>query len=72
MVEYPTSDEIDIVWIASSPNDFPRLIASVDHLAVERDAVRVTYRIPQTGWSGEALRRAGATVSETLVYTKAV
>lgn len=72
MVEYPTPDEIDIVWIASSPNDFPRLIASVDHLAVERDAVRVTYRIPQTGWSGEALRRAGATVSETLVYTKAV
>lgn len=72
VVEYPTPDEIDIVWIASSPNDFPRLIAGVDHLAVERDAIRVTYRIPQTGWSGEALRRAGATVSETLVYTKAV
>ncbi|CAN5819652.1 hypothetical protein BH23ACT4_BH23ACT4_09340 [soil metagenome] len=72
MVEYPGPDEIDIVWIASSPNDFPRLIAGVDHLAVEREAVRVTYRITETGWSGEALRRAGAEVSETFVYTKAV
>ena len=72
MAEYPESEEIDITWVASSPNDFPRLIAGVDHLAVERDALRVTYRIPETGWSGEALRRAGATVSETFVYTKAV
>lgn len=72
VAEYPAPDEIDIVWIASSPNDFPRLIAGVDHLAVERDAVQVTYRIPETGWSGEALRRAGASVSETFVYTKAV
>ncbi|MEX1037481.1 MAG: GNAT family N-acetyltransferase [Acidimicrobiia bacterium] len=72
VVEYPDEGEIDVVWVASSPNDFPRLIAGLDHLAVERDANRVTYRIPQTGWSGEALRRAGATVSETFVYTKAV
>lgn len=72
VVEYPAPDEIDIVWVASSPNDFPRLIAGVDHLALEREAVRVSYRIPETGWSGEALRRAGADVSETFVYTKAV
>lgn len=72
VAEYPAPDEIDIVWVASSPNDFPRLIAGVDHLAVERDAAQVTYRIPETGWSGEALRRAGASVSETFIYTKAV
>ncbi len=72
VAEYPAPDEIDIVWIASSPNDFPRLIAGVDQLALERDAAEVTYRIPETGWSGEALRRAGADVSESFVYTKAV
>jgi GNAT superfamily N-acetyltransferase len=72
VVEYPVKGEVDVVWVASSPNDFPRLVAGLDYLAAERNAERVYYRIPQTGWSGEALLRAGANITETYIYTKAV
>ena len=71
-IELAEDDQLDVVWVATSPNDFPRLIAGVDSLARDMSRARVVYRLPQTGWSGEALRRVGAEVKETLVYAKAV
>lgn len=70
--DFSDDDEIDVVWMASSPSDFPRLLAGVGSFASERSVPRVTYIVPETGWSGEALRRAGATASEYLVFAKPV
>lgn len=72
IVEFPAEDEVEITWTASSPPDFPRLLTGVAALAAERGIRLMTCLVPQTGWSGEALRRAGASTSEYLVFAKAV
>lgn len=72
MIEHPEEGSMDVVWVASSPNEFPRMVAGIDSHAAENGIDHVRYWIPQTGWTGEALMRAGAAVSETLVYSKAV
>ncbi|REK21851.1 MAG: GNAT family N-acetyltransferase [Actinobacteria bacterium] len=64
--------ELEVTWVATSPNDFPRLVAGIDTLGSEWGVSEISYHVPQTGWSGEALLRAGAEVSEILVYAKAV
>lgn len=63
---------IDVAWLATSVNEFPRLIGGILDLAADRRAGSVVFRVPQTGWSGEALVRAGATLRETHVYSKAL
>jgi hypothetical protein len=62
--------EIDVVWVATSVNEFPRLVDGILDIAADRNVGTVAFRIPQTGWSGEALIRAGATLRETHVYAK--
>lgn len=65
-------DEIDVVWVASSQNDFPRLLNGIRHLIIERDLKAAWFRIPETGWSGEALKREGIETSEVIVYSKPI
>lgn len=70
--EYPKPGSLDVTWVATSPNELPRLVAGVDAFAAERGIDDVAYWIPQTGWTEEALTRAGASAAETLVYCKPV
>lgn len=72
VIEEVVANEVDVVWVAASQNDFPRLVNGMRHLAMERRLERVVYRIPQSGWSGEALAREGVDVSEVLVFSKPV
>lgn len=70
VIETPDPDEIDVVWLATSANEFPRLIDALLDLGADRSAETIVFRVPQTGWSGEALTRAGGIVRETQVYEK--
>lgn len=65
-------NEIDVVWVASSQNDFPRLVHAIRHLMVEHDLEACFFRIPDIGWSGEALKREGVDISEVIVYSKPI
>lgn len=70
--ESAVPNELAVTWAATSANDFPRLISGVYDLAADRDIQEVMFRIPQTGWSGEALTRAGVETWEVYIYTKAI
>lgn len=72
VVEYVVDGEIDVVWVASSQGDFPRLVNGIRHMARGDGIKEVIFRIPQTGWSGETLIREGADISEILIFSKAV
>ena len=66
------SRSLDAVWAATSQNDFPRLVDGVRQLGMSRGTDEVVFRLPQTGWSEEALVREGATSFEVHIYAKAV
>ncbi len=68
----PRDRTLDVTWVATSQNDFPRLLSGITHLAVERELETVFFHLPETGWSREALARAGIEVSGLYLYTKAV
>lgn len=70
--ELNDDDAIDIVWIASSQSDFPRLVDSAFRYCMENRIPELVFRIPETGWTGEALRREGISVSDVAVYAKSV
>lgn len=72
VIETRSADQIDVVWAATSFNEFPRLIDGILDLAADRQAEVVVFRLPQTGWSGEAIVRAGARLRETHIYAKAL
>lgn len=72
IIEARNPGEMDVVWAATSVNEFPRLVDGILDLAAERDIGIIVFRLPQTGWSGETLVRAGAKVSETHIFTKPV
>ncbi len=72
IIDTRTPGELDVVWAATSVNEFPRLVDGILDLAADRKVNAVVFRLPQTGWSGETLVRAGAAVSETHIFTKPV
>lgn len=72
ILEDRTPETLDVTWVATSANDFPRLISGISDLAADRGIEKVMYRVPQTGWSGEAMARSGMDPWEVYVYGKAV
>ncbi len=72
IIEDSSPERVDVAWVATSANDFPRLIAGVYDLAADRGTREVMFRVPQTGWSGEALTRSGVETWEVYVYSKAI
>lgn len=66
------SDSIEVVWVATSQTDFPRLVNSAIRYGTDNGIDNVYFKIPDTGWTGEALRREGFEVSTITVYAKPV
>lgn len=72
IADQPTPDEVRVGWLATSREDAPRLLDGLIGLAADRDAARLSVKVPNIAWAAEALARAGAEPDEVLIYSKAV
>jgi GNAT superfamily N-acetyltransferase len=70
ILEVVDKTSIEIVWVAASQSDFPRLVDAALRYALEHGLTDVSFRIPETGWTGEALRREGIDTKELTIYAK--
>ncbi len=66
------SDSIEVVWVAAGQNDFPRLVNAALRYSADNGIKDVYFKIPETGWTGEALRREGFEVTTITVYSKPI
>ena len=66
------TESIEVVWVAAGQNDFPRLVSAALRFSADAGISDVYFKIPETGWSGEALRRERFEVSIVTVYSKPV
>jgi ribosomal protein S18 acetylase RimI-like enzyme len=57
--EIKGDDSIEVVWVAAGQNDVPWLIDAALLFAADNGINEVYFKIPETGWTGEALRREG-------------
>jgi ribosomal protein S18 acetylase RimI-like enzyme len=71
-VDQPEEDWMRTRWIATTPDDLLGLVDGLRHLAAERGVVELDIKLPNLGWTAEALIRAGGDPSEVLVYAKAL
>ncbi len=67
----PDGSDLETMWLASSPEDLPRLIEGIKDLAATRGADQLVVKVPGLDWASEALRRAQFRVTDILVYYKA-
>jgi GNAT superfamily N-acetyltransferase len=72
MLDQPAPDWIRVLWIATTPDDILPLLDGLSDLAAARGAEEVDIKLPNIGWTEEALRRHGAEPSEIVVHAKAV
>ncbi len=59
-------------WMATTPDDLLPLLDGLVDLAAERGTSEVDLKLPDLGWTSEAIRRAGGEVHRTIVYARAV
>lgn len=68
----PDGSDLETMWLASSPEDLPRLLEGIKDLAATQGADQLVVKVPGLDWASEALRRAQFSVSDILVYYKGV
>lgn len=62
---------LEVNWVSSEARDLPHLLDALLGLAGSSDA-GLYLKIPALPWAAEAMERAGARISETLVYERPV
>ncbi|MEA1903847.1 MAG: GNAT family N-acetyltransferase [Actinomycetota bacterium] len=60
------------IWLATSPEEAPRLVDSLIGLAASRSLAELSVKTPNVPWMTETLARAGGNPKEVLVYSLAV
>jgi ribosomal protein S18 acetylase RimI-like enzyme len=66
------NDRMRMLWLATTPEEAPRLLADLIDLASQRGAAELTIKMPNVPWVAEALSRSGADPKEVLVYSLAL
>lgn len=72
IIEQPEEDWITARWFATTPDGLLPLIDGLADLAAERNAVDFDVKLPNLGWTSEALTRMGGQPKEIFVYSKAI
>lgn len=70
LVEGPEPGRLRSGWLATAPDDAPRLLQGLLDLAVERAVRELTLMVPATPWAVEAMTRAGWQPGEIVIYAK--
>jgi len=72
VVDVPEEDRIRTLWLATTPEEAPRLLADLIDLASQKEATELTIMMPNIPWVAEALSRSGAESKEVVVYSLAL
>ncbi len=59
-------------WFATTPDDLLVLLDGLLDLAAERSVSHLSVKLPNLGWTSEALIRVGGEPSEVLIYAKPI
>lgn len=68
----PEEDWITTRWFATTPDGLLPLLDGLLDLAASRSVVDLDVKLPNLGWTSEAIVRVGGEPSEMLVYSKAI
>jgi hypothetical protein len=71
-IDQPGDDTIRTRWFATTPDGLLTLFDGLLDLAAERSAAHVDIKLPNLGWTAEAIIRFGSEPSEMLVYSKPI
>lgn len=71
-VSQPDPDYMRTVWIATTPEGLLPLLDGLTDLAAERRVEELDVKLPNLGWTAEALTRTGGSTGEINIYAKAV
>ena len=71
-VAQPARPWVSTTWISTTPEDLLRLIDGLLDLAAERGAEELTLKLPEVGWTSEAVIRTGGEPKGIVVYAKPV
>ena len=72
IIQQPEADWISTRWFATTPDGLLALLDGLLDLAAERNVSELDVKLPNLGWTAEALTRFGGQPSEVLVYSKPV
>ena len=72
MADAPEEDRIRTLWLATTPEEAPWLLADLIDLASQKEATELTIMMPNIPWVAEALSRSGAESKEVVVYSLAL
>ena len=72
VADVPEEDRIRTLWLATTPEEAPRLLADLIDLASQKEATGLTIMMPNIPWVAEALSRSGAESKEVVVYSLAL
>lgn len=68
----PEDDWIVSRWFATTPDGLLALFDGLFDLAAERSVTEIDVKLPNLGWTSEAMTRFGGTPKEILVYAKPI
>lgn len=71
-LEQPEEDWIRTLWFATTPEGLLPLFEGLLDLAAARGVTEVDVKLPNLGWTAEAVTRFGGEPKEVLVYAKAI
>lgn len=72
IIQQPEEDWIITGWFATTPDGLLELLDGLIDLAAGRSVTEVDVKLPNLGWTSEALIRFGGTPKDVLVYAKPI
>jgi GNAT superfamily N-acetyltransferase len=71
-VEQAAPDQLSTLWVATAPDDALVLLDGLLDLCAERLVTELDVKLPNLGWTSEAIRRMGGEPEELVVYSRPV
>jgi Acetyltransferase (GNAT) family len=72
VADLPEDDRMRTLWLATTPEEAPRLLADLIDLASQKATAELTIKMPNIPWVTEAMSRSGAESKEVVVYSLAL
>lgn len=72
VLQRTSDDSLQALWIATGADEILVLLDGVMDHAAENGVGSVTMKLPNLGWTAEAIRRFGGSPRETLIFSLAI
>lgn len=72
LADQPESGYLRVKWLATTPEEAPRLVEAIIGLAISSGSSEVNIKTPDIPWMTETLTRAGGDPKQIMIYALAV